>query len=70
MKKPWHIMEDAPKDGSWVLLVEKGKLTGHKGFRYVASYWDAKRNQGKGCWVDSGLTQVVPLAWTFIEPFK
>lgn len=70
-KKPWYSMETAPKD-CWILLVEDGKATGHKGFRYVASYWrEDKREPKGGCWVDGPLTKVSkPLGWLPIPPFK
>lgn len=71
MKKPWRSMKTAPRDGSWVLLAEDGKLSGHQGFRYVASYWLLdKREPAGGYWADGGLTKVVPLGWLPIPEFK
>ena len=70
-KKPWFSMKTAPKD-QWILLVEEGSLTGHHGFRYVASYWDQNMNLRKGGWVEIGncSLQVKPLAWMPFPFFK
>lgn len=69
-KKPWKAMSSAPKDGTWILLVEDGKMSGLDGHRYVASYWDPTMNQKKGGWVDGPGHQAVPLGWMEIIPYK
>lgn len=72
MKKPWQSIKTAPRDGSWVLLAEDGKLSGYDNVRYVASWWVKSSRYGKagGCWVDREMHQVIPLGWLPIPEFK
>lgn len=71
MNKPWQSIKTAPRDGSWVLLAENGKLSGYEGIRYIASYWfKSMRYKAGGCWVNGEMCQVIPLGWIPIPEFK